>query len=165
MLIRKLVLGFAAAGLLAGAAAAADMPVKVRPVAVESWNWTGFYGGLHAGFAWGVFRDGDPITCPTTTCTPAASAINDLNRLFGADSLRKSGFEGGGQLGFNYQMGSIVAGVEVSCGPSCWVRNLVKAFAGSALISLEEMIKRLQARGRSFKQFLAVLNRAAIVRA
>ena len=92
-MIRKLVLGFAAAGLLAGAAAAADLPVKARPMAVESWNWTGFYGGVHAGFAGGVFRDGDTITCPTATCTPARSAINDINQFFGADSLRKSGFE------------------------------------------------------------------------
>jgi opacity protein-like surface antigen len=43
--------GAIAALMLAGAANAADMPIKA-PV-VEVWSWSGFYGGVHFGSAWG----------------------------------------------------------------------------------------------------------------
>lgn len=49
--------GFAAAALLGAAvsgAAAADLPVfKAPPPEVIVYNWTGIYGGVDAGFAWG----------------------------------------------------------------------------------------------------------------
>jgi outer membrane immunogenic protein len=84
----------AAFGLLASSFStqAADIP---RPVykgpraVVAYYNWTGFYVGLNAGYGFG-----------TSTWT------------FPAVSPKPKGFLVGGTLGYNYQVGSIVYGVE-----------------------------------------------------
>ena len=73
------------------------------------YNWTSFYAGVNAGGAWGAYD-------PTTATTPGAyfglplysAAVNAI----GAQTLDPRGFIGGGQIGFNYQIGNIVAGVE-----------------------------------------------------
>jgi opacity protein-like surface antigen len=57
--------------------------VVVAPVV---WNWTGFYVGAHAGFAFSSANFSDPF---------GAS-------VFG-DTVRSPGFIGGGQIGFNWQ--------------------------------------------------------------
>jgi outer membrane immunogenic protein len=89
---------------MAGPASAADMRVKAPPPVappVMLYNWTGFYIGGHVGGAWVDHDVFDP--------------------LIGLGvSLDKSGFLGGGQVGFNYQpLGSNwVFGVE---GDIAWV--------------------------------------------
>ena len=83
-----------------GAAApahAADirLPVKAQPAFVHTfYNWTGFYVGAHVGYGWADFSGVDPI-------------VGLLS-----DSASASGFIYGGQIGFNYQMGSWVFGIE-----------------------------------------------------
>ena len=57
-------------------------------------NWTGFYVGAHLGGAWGTKEFSDPFSGKTY-------ANNSVN-----------GFLGGGQIGYNYQMGWVVLGVE-----------------------------------------------------
>ena len=84
----KKMLVVAALVALAAPAFAADYrrpPQYADPlVAAPLFNWTGFYIGANAGYGW-------------------ASAAG----------VSPSGFNGGGQLGFNYQMpGGIVLGVE-----------------------------------------------------
>ena len=87
---------------LVSTAHAADMPVKARgpapAPAVALFNWTGFYAGIHGGYGWG---NSDWV---------------DLNGNFGApvtfDNLK--GWMGGGQLGFNWQTGLWVFGVEAT---------------------------------------------------
>jgi outer membrane immunogenic protein len=73
-------------------ASAADLPRRSAPqvytAPVPMFTWTGFYVGVNAGGIWGDF-------------TKNASGINP-----------KTGFTGGAQLGYNYQIGSFVAGVE-----------------------------------------------------
>ena len=89
----------AGAALLALTAAqptlAADAPVYKGPppVAAALFNWSGFYIGAHVGGGWGT---------------------KDWVALgFGAlGSHNISGFLGGGQIGFNYQTGAWVFGVE-----------------------------------------------------
>ena len=86
--------GIGMLAIAAGAPAqAADirMPVKAYPPAVVFHNWTGFYVGAHGGYGWAEFSD-DPSG-------PGSSAS-------------AKGWLGGGQLGFNYQMGSLVLGLE-----------------------------------------------------
>jgi outer membrane immunogenic protein len=86
--------GVAALSLLAASfsAQAADIP---RPVykAVRSvvayYNWTGFYAGINGGYAWGTSNWDVP-----------------------AISNSPSGWLVGGTLGYNYQMGSWVLGIE-----------------------------------------------------
>lgn len=88
-------------GLIAAVAAspanAADipMPVKARPAPVAAYyNWTGVYVGGHVGYGWGRFSGLDPATGAVT------------------DSLTAKGIFGGAQLGANYQVGSVVFGLE-----------------------------------------------------
>jgi outer membrane immunogenic protein len=81
-----------------GIASAADIqrpvyqapPAGVMPVA---YDWTGFYVGGHVGYGW------------------ADKSWQDSFGLFGISHQAK-GFLGGGQAGFNYQIGQFVVGVE-----------------------------------------------------
>lgn len=87
-------------GLMTFAAAApaqaADirLPVKAPAYVHTYYNWTGFYLGGHAGYGWADFGGSDPVTGLPT------------------GSLSAKGLIYGGQLGFNYQIGSWVLGVE-----------------------------------------------------
>lgn len=107
----KAISAFAAlAALISGSAFAADLPTHKEapspaPVAVPAFSWTGFYAGVNAGYAFS--QSGDT----QTTGTPAFLGFAPT---FTPNSLptNNGGFIGGGQIGYNYQMGSIVAGVE-----------------------------------------------------
>jgi outer membrane immunogenic protein len=89
---RILLASFAAAALIAGPAMAADMPVKAPPPAPVA-NWTGLYIGSYMGGLWG---DKDWLfTGPQTTT-----------------SHRVASYLGGGQVGYNWQTGNWVLGVE-----------------------------------------------------
>ncbi|WP_414473489.1 outer membrane protein [Microvirga sp. M2] len=100
--MKKILLASVALFGFAGAASAADLPVRAAPpapivAAVPVFTWTGFYVGVNAGVG---FNNGDDdlVFNPTTT-------------IF-ADSNNDASFVGGGQVGYNYQMGSFVVGVE-----------------------------------------------------
>lgn len=91
--------GVAALGLVAfaGAASAADLPARKGPVLAPvvyapAFTWTGFYIGGNAGYAWGNID---------TTTFGVLPTLED-----------PEGFVGGGQIGYNYQVGQIVFGVE-----------------------------------------------------
>jgi outer membrane immunogenic protein len=99
-LTKKLLLG--AAGLvglgMVGSAQAADMPQAAPPPLAPVYvpppfTWTGFYIGGNFGGAWASTTLTDNLT--------GSSATGNLG-----------GWLGGGQVGFNYQMGSFVLGVE-----------------------------------------------------
>jgi outer membrane immunogenic protein len=64
-----------------------------------SFNWTGFYAGLHLGYG-----QGDGVT--TSTWTPASVPPGFTL------SPSPSGLIGGAQAGYNYQMGCFVVGIE-----------------------------------------------------
>jgi outer membrane immunogenic protein len=83
-----------AAVMVAGAAQAADMPVKapVAPLYAAPFNWTGFYIGAHVGAGW-------------STKEWSEEGLVFLN-------YNLNGFLGGGQLGYNWQSGWAVFGVE-----------------------------------------------------
>jgi outer membrane immunogenic protein len=113
--MKKLLLaGVAFAGLVAGAGAmAADLPARTAPVpvaipAVPLFTWTGFYVGVNAGYGWQDNNDNSIFVPPGTFAPPFAGATGIVS--FGDDN--GDGFVGGGQVGYNYQMGSIVLGVE-----------------------------------------------------
>src|SRR6185436_20170473 len=95
--MRSLLVGLMSAAAFGGAAIAADMarpvykapPAGVLPVA---YDWTGFYIGGHVGYGW---------------------AEKDWRDAFGLNVSNKAdGFLGGGQVGFNYQIGQFVLGAE-----------------------------------------------------
>src|SRR3954464_4507439 len=95
--MRSLIVGLVSATAFSGAALAADMarPVyKAPPAGVlpAAYDWTGFYIGGHVGYGWGQ---------------------KDLRHTFGPNAPSTTqGFLGGGQVGYNYQIGQYLLGVE-----------------------------------------------------
>jgi outer membrane immunogenic protein len=86
--MKKLGLGLIAIVSLTHAAAAADLGVKGPPVKAPAplilpSTWTGFYIGAHGGYGWSTSQDIDA----------------------------RGGF-GGGQIGYNFQTGNFVFGIE-----------------------------------------------------
>jgi outer membrane immunogenic protein len=99
----------AAAALGVSSAFAADLPVRSEPPppfvpAVPIFTWTGFYVGVNAGWGW---RDDNrtPVILTPGIGTPGLAGQLDFS---GDDG----GFTGGGQIGYNYQIGSFVIGAE-----------------------------------------------------
>jgi outer membrane immunogenic protein len=75
-------------------------PYKAGPFAAPLYDWTGFYIGGHLGTGWST----------TTTTDRIGSAFAPLGT--GVDISGGAGFIGGGQLGYNFQTGPWVFGVE-----------------------------------------------------
>jgi outer membrane immunogenic protein len=102
MMKAKSVLLASVAGTMAAPMAnAADMPVKAQPrptaapaIAMAP-SWAGLYLGVHAGAAWHKAK----ADSPNTYYSPNLSDT-------------KTGFAGGGLIGYNMQFGSIIAGAE-----------------------------------------------------
>jgi outer membrane immunogenic protein len=90
------------ASTLAGRAA--DMPVKA-PAAPPTYDWSGFYLGLNVGAAATSY---DPLM----STFPNNSAAASVNAAGASQSLRPIGFVGGTQLGYNWQFGHLLAGLE-----------------------------------------------------
>jgi outer membrane immunogenic protein len=105
--MRKIVLTFLALVLasLATGAYAADMAVKARPAPPPPpvFSWTGFYVGLHGGGDWfskDWFEPATPINVGCAGCPGPAG------------NHTASSWLAGGQIGFNYQAGMWLVGVE-----------------------------------------------------
>src|SRR5215471_10604661 len=79
--------GAAALLLLSSSAFAADLPIRKAPppLPIPVYNWTGFYIGGNLGGAW-----------EDTTLTDSHFGVSFSNN--------RSGFIGGGQIGYNWQV-------------------------------------------------------------
>jgi outer membrane immunogenic protein len=104
--------------ILAWGAQAADLAVNPQ---FPAWRWTGFYAGLNGGYG---------SAGGSSTVTVTGGALGDST-----GSSTGSGINGGiagGQIGYNFQTGSLVFGVEAdyqwtgqskfddsSCGSGC----------------------------------------------
>jgi outer membrane immunogenic protein len=122
--VKKFLLGIAF-GALALPAAAADMPVKAPPVAIDI--WTGGYVGANVGYSWGrdtVDSVGSPGNCSYTGAGCTAAPVNYFSPLMAQvltfqTSIDRSGVIYGGQAGHNWLVHNIawnwdgVLGVEV----------------------------------------------------
>ena len=105
-------LASAASLLVASSALAADLPSrKVAPVApvAPAFTWTGFYAGVNAGVDWS-----NRNVTPSWIFDPQysfAQAIYDqlLPAPYGNS---RTGFIGGIQVGYNYQISQFVIGAE-----------------------------------------------------
>jgi outer membrane immunogenic protein len=106
MRAKYLVAGAATALIFALQAQAADLPVKApmykAPVA-PIFSWSGFYVGGNVGYGWGSVKP-DTISFyqPITTLVAQIAGIDH----------NMDGVIGGGQVGYNYQMGTWVFGLE-----------------------------------------------------
>lgn len=88
----KIFAGIATAILMISSTFAADsFPVKAPPLTAYSYNWTGIYAGLHAGYGWGSTQD----------ISNAAASKQEIR-----------GALGGFQIGYNHQIANIVLGLE-----------------------------------------------------
>lgn len=110
--MRKLILA-ATALAFAGTAYAADMPVKApsAPLAPPVPTWTGAYIGANVGWV----RQNAESTFSEPAGSPFAPAFAGAIRdgaIPASTSQDASGFLGGLTLGFNFQSGSFVYGVE-----------------------------------------------------
>jgi outer membrane immunogenic protein len=108
-----LVLGATALLGWAGAAGAADLlPTRKSPPMPSppsAYNWTGFHAGLNAGYGWG---SGDANLQLSGTAL-AALTPNIISGSYPPSvGFNRSGFIGGGQIGYNYQISALVLGVE-----------------------------------------------------
>ncbi len=108
---KYLVSGAAAlAGVMAaGAAFAADLPARRGPVAAPivyapAFTWTGFYVGLNAGYS---FSRNDAVTLGSAGFLALPAGTRPASLRTGKD-----GFTGGAQIGYNWQMGAAVFGIE-----------------------------------------------------
>ncbi|MDP2358936.1 MAG: porin family protein [Beijerinckiaceae bacterium] len=119
MSTRALALGSVTSlALLASGALAADLPIRSpapapAPVFVAAHSWTGLYLGVNAGYAWG--RHNNQLTVPATVNGVANAIVPGAAAewlIQGNGNHRSDGFTGGLTLGYNYQMGAFVWGVE-----------------------------------------------------
>jgi outer membrane immunogenic protein len=107
----------AAAGLVAFAAPAlaADMApapyTKAPPMVAPVYSWTGFYIGGNAGGDWGRSDTYSPIAIVGTGAAYLPSVLADINNHAG-QNVNGSGFTGGAQAGYNWQVNRLVLGVE-----------------------------------------------------
>jgi opacity protein-like surface antigen len=114
--------GVVALSVMATSGSAADLhavkaPVLKAPAAL--WSWSGLYIGGHIGASLGITDIADPLGTP----------------IYG-DKVRNPGFIGGGQIGFNNQVGSVVFGVEADVsGVSSDGTNTCFAVSGDAISS------------------------------
>lgn len=86
--MKKTIIAMAIATTASGSAAAADLPrgpAPYYPPPASIYNWTGPYAGLNLGYQW-------------------AKVTNNVTE--------PSGIAGGGQLGYNWQLGQFVFGLE-----------------------------------------------------
>ena len=95
--MKKILLASVALFGFAGAASAADLPIRSAPpapivAAAPIFTWTGFYVGVNAGYGWN--DDADDVVFGATTIP----GVSDDD----------GGFIGGAQVGYNYQIGSFV---------------------------------------------------------
>jgi outer membrane immunogenic protein len=95
-------------GLTAGVMAA-DLPSHRAPApfvaVVPVFTWTGFYVGANAGYGW---QDSDSSIDVPAGAFGAGSAGGTI--VYDEDN--GGGFSGGAQIGYNYQIGSFVVGLE-----------------------------------------------------
>jgi outer membrane immunogenic protein len=123
--MRRLVIVSLAAGLSVGfgaAAFAADLgpargpaPVYTKAPLMAPWGWTGFYAGVSGGYGWSsddvntattpIFSNGGLLGGPGVQSAVAAGTPSHFD-------TDPKGFIGGGTLGYNFQSGQFVWGVE-----------------------------------------------------
>jgi outer membrane immunogenic protein len=114
--MKRLATAIAAIPLIGTPAFAADMAVKAPPAPppVPVYNWTGWYAGVNAGASFGNVKTDFNVAPGTSFVIEGESVSNGTIPGFaGSDTVYPSGFMGGGQIGYNWQLSPIwVVGLE-----------------------------------------------------
>jgi len=96
--MKRILLATVALTAFAATASAADLPARMvtkAPAYVAGYNWTGFYAGVNLGYGWAT-----------------ASSTATFGAVTATESERLKGVVGGGQVGYNWQTGNVVFGLE-----------------------------------------------------
>jgi outer membrane immunogenic protein len=111
---RTLIASAAFASLLsATSASAADLPAYTKaPAVAVVYDWTGYYIGTNAGYSWGRGRTDGNVTGTSSAVTGAATVVTALPTLPLSGRADVNGFIGGAQLGYNWQRGTWLYGLE-----------------------------------------------------
>jgi len=102
--MRALFASFVIACSALATAHAADLPLKANPPPPVP-SWAGFYAGLNVGYGWAA---ADPKLTSAVNFNPGAIPLQIPFEI----ALSRKGVIGGGQFGYNWQSGNIVAGLE-----------------------------------------------------
>jgi outer membrane immunogenic protein len=100
-MIRSAIVGLVSAVALISSAEAADIYVPGPGGYKDGYvpTWAGFYAGINAGYGWAAE-------------TPTVGVTNNLGGSATAKALDATGAFGGVDLGYNWQRGNIVFGIE-----------------------------------------------------
>jgi len=134
--------------MVAGAAQAADLLTKapvLKAPAGAPFSWTGFYIGGHAGGGWGDKKWSDWF-----------DPINEISTVAPDASYHVNGPLAGGQIGYNFQSGWTVFGVEADASwtgikghgnndPFKFAPPLVPS--GTGCLDLQECTSKIEALG------------------
>jgi outer membrane immunogenic protein len=105
LIVKKIVLATALLAAGSASAFAADLPARTytkAPMMAPINTWQGFYIGGNVGYGWG--NSGTEFTgLPSTVIFNVAPTSLDT---------KPKGMIGGAQIGYNWQMGSLVTGLE-----------------------------------------------------
>jgi outer membrane immunogenic protein len=105
---KLLIAGAALMALIGSPAFAADMPLKAPPPPpAPVSNWTGFYIGGNIGYGWGNANSAINFAQSATIFNTAP-----FWTLGASDRDPLNGVIGGGQIGYNWQVGQYVYGLE-----------------------------------------------------
>jgi len=96
--------------LIATSSFAADMAVKAPPVVAPTCVWCGWYIGANAG--WVGSAGGNFSNTGTDTGGGGLGTVLAAGALPGSVSNSVNGFIGGGQVGYNWQTGNWLVGLE-----------------------------------------------------
>jgi outer membrane immunogenic protein len=101
-------------------------PALAAPPAPVPYSWTGFYVGANLGGAWGRFGSSTAVDCNVPSFTPPSTFSYLCNTGFPGDAalvsaagsgrFDASGFTGGLQAGYNWQIANVVVGLESDFG-------------------------------------------------
>ena len=106
-MMRKFLLTTVSILAIGGSAMAADLPQRSYappPPIVPIFTWTGFYVGVNAGYG---FSDNNSDSRFFDN-----GIDDDFDDFFDDGDDDNGGFVGGGQIGYNYQFGQFVLGIE-----------------------------------------------------
>ncbi|HZO46823.1 MAG TPA: outer membrane beta-barrel protein [Xanthobacteraceae bacterium] len=124
--MRKSLIAIAAVAVSAGAATAADLARYTKappPVPAPIYNWTGFYVGGNGGYGWS--RDKHEDLLPGFGGFWTSGWISPLGPT---QTIKPQGAVYGGQIGYNWQAGSWVFGLEGQFNGADIKRNDVSIF-------------------------------------
>jgi outer membrane immunogenic protein len=122
-----------ALGLISPSAFAADLPVKA-PMIAPIYDWSGFYAGINLGYGSADSHWSNTASTPATTFYDAVPG-NGFSNL-------SNGAIGGVQLGYNFQNGPLVYGVEAMFDGSTLKGSYTSTF-GAGDDQFESKIKAL----------------------